>query len=414
MPRQSTASGGAEAARPLADVVVVETGQGVAVAFCGKLLADFGATVIKVEHPRGGDHVRGTAPSSSEDEGARYSALRPFLDANKLGVTANLHTHSGRQLLKRLTDSADVLATFAARGEDADDLLGSMRAGHPRLIDVTLSWFGCSGPWQSFACDDFLAQHVSGMAFSTAVRVEDPAQSPPLATQGHLAEMAAGLTAATAVMTALTGREADGGGAQIDISIVEALTSFLRQEVVTLSYGVGLMSRRKEAVSRFAGVFQQPTGDGYVDILIRTEASWRALMEAIGSPDWASDELFSSHPSRALYWDALEPLLQQELRRFTSEYLHREGQRRGVAIARVNTVADALASPQFANRGFFVGGGDPEFPEFIYPGPPFRLATDTYETTPAPRLGQHNVEVLVDWLGLTTSEFRKLEASGVI
>lgn len=401
---------------PLSGLLVVETGEGIAVAFCGKLLADYGATVIKVEHPRDGDPLRRMAPFAGPDPDSAPSALHLFLNTNKLGVTLDLQTAAGKRILCELTRAADILTTFTDGEyiERTTELLTEARQDRQDLIELTLSWLGQTGPWRGFLCDEFLAQHLSGMAFSTAVRVDDLLTQPPLATPGHLAEMVGGLTAATAAVVAVFGRASDGRGEQIDVAIVEALASFLRQEVVTYTYGVGLMSRLKQAVSQFAGVFQQPAADGDVDILIRTEASWRALVDIIGNPDWALLETFATPPLRSLYWDALEPLLQGDLSLLTSQEVYVEGQRRGIAIAPVNTVAEAAAAAQFTERGFFISGDHPSAGEVRYPGPPFRVDGPIASPCPAPALGQDNAAVFGNWLGHSDADLTRLAETGAI
>jgi crotonobetainyl-CoA:carnitine CoA-transferase CaiB-like acyl-CoA transferase len=402
---------------PLADVLVIETGEGVAVAFCGKLLADFGATVVKVEHPGGGDVVRKMEPLFHASEGDGPSALHFFLNANKLGITLDHTTTRGKEILRKLARSADIVTTFApSDGLDTRTTrLETSGTDQPGPVEVTLSWLGQSGPWRSFACNDFLAQHVSGMAFATAVRVADPSRQPPLATAGHLAEMVGGLAAATAGVIGLFEREFQGESDRIDVAIAEAVTSFMRQEVVTYTYGAGLMSRSKLARSPIAApVFQQPTADGYVDMLILQEAPWRALLDILGNPAWSENELFATHPSRAQYWDALEPLLQEELRRVTTEQVYSEGQRRGIAISPINSVADAAAASQFAERGFFGVAEHPIFGSIRLPGPPFRLADNSVPHASAPDLGQHNSDVFIGWLGYSPEELSGLAHAGVV
>jgi crotonobetainyl-CoA:carnitine CoA-transferase CaiB-like acyl-CoA transferase len=303
-------------------------------------------------------------------------------------------------LLDRLYRASDIVVRFVA-GHDGVHRASGDSPDWP--IDVEISWFGQTGPWSTYLCDDFLAQQVSGMGFTSALRVEDTTTSGPRAVPGHLAEMVAGLTAATAAMVALTGREAGSPPEKIDISVAEAIVSFMRYETVIYSYGWGLPSRSKLARSPVAApVFQQATADGHVDMLIMQEAPWRALLEILGNPSWADDELFATHPLRSQYWDGLEPLLQAELRRMETAHLYSEGQRRGIAIAPVNDVAEAAAAPQFAERGFFVhqplATG-----EITAPGRPFALGPSAVAAL-APTRGEHNRSVFVDWLGCSLEE----------
>ena len=357
---------------PLSGVVIIETGESIAVAFCGRLLADLGATVVKVEPP-GGDPLRAGDPLHVQPPDA-IPALHAMLNRDKLSVVLDLAEVSAKQHFLRLGRSAAAVVGWCEPGVPQQlELLETLAADHTEVVVAALSWMGTEGPWRDFACDELLAQHLSGMAFSTAVRVSDPASEPPLAAPGSLAQMMGGLTAATAVVVSLISRDATGQGDFIDLSLVDALVSCLRQEVVTLTYGVGLMSRKREAVSRFAGVFQQPAGDGDVDYMIRTEAMWRSVLETVGAPEWGDLEAFATHPDRSLHWDAVEPLLRAELARYSRDYLFHEGQRRGVAVAPMNTIAEATREPVFAERNFFRSGIVPGVGAATFPGGPFRL-----------------------------------------
>jgi crotonobetainyl-CoA:carnitine CoA-transferase CaiB-like acyl-CoA transferase len=150
-------------------------------------------------------------------------------------------------------------------------------------------------------------------------------------------------------------------------------------------------------------VFQQQTADGFVDMLLMQEAPWRALLEILGSPAWGQDEIFATHPLRSQYWDALEPLLQEELRKATTARLYEEGQRRGVAIAPVNTIAQAAGAEQFTGRGFFTRlAGKSATPA---PGRPFQLG-ECSAPGAAPGRGEHNRLVLVEWLEASDEELR--------
>jgi crotonobetainyl-CoA:carnitine CoA-transferase CaiB-like acyl-CoA transferase len=394
----------------LSDVLVVETSDGVAVAFCGKLLADYGATVVKVERPAGDGTVREIPPFVRGNAGEALSALHLFLNANKRSICLDYESPAGTRLFRKLVDAADVLISFGGGGpQDAPD------SSNTGLITVSLSWFGESGPWKGFSGNDFLAQHMSGMAFATAVRVDDPSTQPPVATPGHLAEMVGGLTAATSTLMALFERDFQGQVDHVDVAIVDAITSFMRQEIVMYSYGAGLMSRSSAARSPFAApVYQQRTADGYVDLLILQEGPWRALVEILGSPDWANNELFATHPLRSKYWDALEPLLQTELQRVTTGHLYTEGQERGVPVSPINTVADAAAAAQFAERGYFRDGDHPTLGTVRYPGPPFAFTGQHRRPAAARDRGADNAEVLGSWLGSSADELAAMAEAGVI
>jgi crotonobetainyl-CoA:carnitine CoA-transferase CaiB-like acyl-CoA transferase len=388
----------------LSGTVVVEAGEGISVAFCGRVLADLGATVIKIEHPDGDPLRHGDPPHMDPPDG--FPSLHAHLNRGKLSVALDLDAQSGRTGFADLSGAATAVVGWCEVEKPVLlATLDEVAEAHPELVVVALSWMGTEGPWRGFACDELLAQHMSGMAFSTGVRVTDTALEPPLASPGGLAQMMGGLTAATAVVLSCVGREATGVGDFVDVSLVDALVSCLRQEVVTSTYGVGLMSRKREAVSRFAGVFQQPAGDGDVDFMIRTEAMWRAVLETVGTPDWGNLEAFASHPDRSLHWDAVEPLLQADLARYSRQYLFHEGQRRGVAVAPVNTVAEATREAVFASRQFFREGEVPGFGPAAMPGGPFRLDRTAEARGGLAALGRDN-ETALRWANRATDGAR--------
>ena len=385
----------APADAPLAGVVVLEEGSARCVRFAGRLLASYGATVIQLEVTAGGGDSDEVTP-----------ATRAYLDAGKLNVSLDADTDEGASMRRRLESKADVVLRFLDPGHAA---LPRPETAADCPVTVELSWFGRTGPWAGYLCDDFLAQHASGMAFTSALRMADTTTSGPRAVPGHLAEMVAGLAAATAAMVGLAGREAGNPAETIDISVAESIVSFMRYETVIYSYGWGLPSRSKLARSPVAApVFQQATADGFVDMLIMQEDPWRALLEVLGSPAWGNDELFATHPLRSQYWDALEPMLQEELAKQSTATLYAEGQRRGVAIAPVNTIAQAAAAPQFAVRRFFTGLRTPDG-HLQAPGRPFALGDAPAPNGP-PSAGQHNRAVLLEWLGCSDAE---LAAAGV-
>jgi crotonobetainyl-CoA:carnitine CoA-transferase CaiB-like acyl-CoA transferase len=379
---------------PLADVVVLEEGSARSVRFAGRLLASYGATVIRLDGSLG-----------TGDPDAIDPAMSAYLDAGKLSVSIDCTTAAGTALRRRLEAKSDVVVRFVDPGDGS--LQTTPCADGP--VTVELSWFGRTGPWANYECDDFLAQHASGMAFTSALRMADTTASGPRAVPGHLAEMVAGLAAATASMVGLSGRDAGTPAETVDISVAESIVSFMRYETVIYSYGWGLPSRSKLARSPVAApVFQQATADGFVDMLIMQEDSWRALLEVLGSPSWGDDELFATHPLRSQYWDALEPLLQEELAKMPTATLYAEGQRLGVAIAPVNTIAQAAAAPQFAERGFFTRLQTSDA-QVAAPGRPFALGGVPVARA-APSRGQHNRSVLVEWLACSTEELAEAGA----
>ena len=376
--------------QPLNGLMIVEVGEGVAVAFCGKMLADYGATVIKVEQPGSSDPVRAAGPDGLGGDGL----IHLHINSNKRSVSLDLANEAEREELIALCRSADgVIGFFDRVLLDLGVNPEALRAAADPLIVLALSWFGLTGPWRNFKCNDFLAQHASGLSFVTATRVDDLERQPPLAAQGRLAEMVAGLTGATAVLIALARQETESRGDTIDCAVVESLTAFLRGDTAPFTYGAGLLSRGKGAIGTIAPVALRETADGAVDFVIVRQSHWQALMELIGNPEWADLELFATPDLRRFHWDAIEPLLSESIAGFTSEYLFHEGQRRNVVCAPMNTVGQVLESDLINEREFVRTGDHPRHGPLRYPGLPFRVG-EPRTVTPAPDPGEHTAEVL--------------------
>jgi crotonobetainyl-CoA:carnitine CoA-transferase CaiB-like acyl-CoA transferase len=153
--------------------------------------------------------------------------------------------------------------------------------------------------------------------------------------------------------------------------------------------------------------------DGYVDVVVRTEGEWHKFLDVLGNPAWGANELFTDMAGRSRYYDALEPLIQEELCRFEKQRLFRDGQARGVSIAAINTIEEAAKAEHFAEREAFVTYEHPETDEFRAPGPPVRFADRGSAVRQAPLLGEHNEDVFCKQLGHSRAELVSMRQAGV-
>jgi crotonobetainyl-CoA:carnitine CoA-transferase CaiB-like acyl-CoA transferase len=386
---------------------IVELSRGVGAAFCSRLFADHGADVIAVEPP-GGSTLRRRRPFAGDRPGRERSALWTYLNEGKRDVTLDVKQAQGRDLLFRILGDADVLVGDHEQAWSDEYGLGSDR--FPSLVVTSITPYGRTGPWQGHPGNDFTAQHASGLAYGNAARAKDLRAEPPFMIQGFAGEFAAGLAGASATMCALTGRRSTGAGAHVDVALQEVLAMHFQVDVAWASYGGRAPVRAASASPPIPYVGQQPVADGYVDIVVRTEGEWHKFLDVLGSPEWGKNELFADMAGRSRYYDALEPLIQEELGRFEKQRLFRQGQARGVSIAAVNTIADAAQSAHFAERRAFVMYGG----TFEAPGPPVRFPDGAFARAPAPTLGQHNEGVYCEQLGLSKRDLVSLRQAGVI
>lgn len=395
---------------------IVELGQGVSAAFCTKLFADLGAEVIKVE-PLEGDVLRLRRPFADDTPGLERSGLFAYVNTSKLGVTLDSGSSRGRDIFTELLRNADILVENNRPAWMAEAQLSYERlhAAHPSLIMTSITPFGQDGPWRDYLGNDFIVQHTSGIAFHNGARANDLEVEPPIVIPGYMGEFAGGLTAASATMCALFARTTDGPGAHVDVALQEALAMHLQVDMARVTYADQVPSRSASAIPPVPYVGQQPAADGYIDYVVRTEEQWRNTLEVLGNPEWSENELFATMRSRSQYWDALEPLIQQETRRFPKEQLFRESQAKGISAAAVNTVADAAQAGHFEDRGSFAAFDHPVMGRARCPGPPVGFGGDFWRIRrPAPLLGQHNLDVYRHRLGYSDDELTALGEAGVI
>ena len=379
---------------------MVELGCGVSAPYCGKVLAQLGADVIKIEPPEG-DWSRRMGPFPGDKPHAEKSGLYLAMNANKFGVTLDLSSHDGRERLRGLVDKADIFVESAA----SDDFSGyrpvysDMQKDNPSLVMTSISPFGDWGPYADYKATDLVLYHMSGQAHGLLGPVEDPDSEPPIRAGGHQALQVAGMAAATATVMALFRRRMTGDGSHVKVSEYEALVT---QGVSALagcafdrpSPPRALGEVREAAtggvVSAVGGVL--PCTDGFVAISPREEAQWERWVVLMGSPGWADEDRFATREGREGNFAALWELVGEWTRQHSKHDIARWGQEKRIPCFPVNTVSDLFNDRHLADREFFVELDHPAAGLLKYPGVPYRLSNSDLPLTvrPAPLLGQHN------------------------
>ncbi|HEX5407575.1 MAG TPA: CoA transferase [Pseudonocardiaceae bacterium] len=345
---------------PLAGLRVLEHGTGVAVAYAGRLLRDCGAEVLKV----------------SPAEGVERS-LFAYLDGGKRPVLAD---RPDAEVLGELLSSCDVLVTSLTAPEW--DRLGTTPAAlageHAVVVDVTT--FGLSGPYRDWVGEpELMASHLSGQSYGTPNGVADLDATPPRPSGGLDAELVGGVFAA---ITALAGRllaAQDGRSHVGEVAMVDVLFAFNRLNVAQFTYAGVIPSRSAQGL-----MLRAPTGflacaDGYVNIHCANDAQWQRLVSVMGDPDWAANDLFATGESRAMFWDALKPLMSTWFAERSKHEVTALLQAQRIVCFPEQTMADLLADEQLLARHWFR-----EIPGPIpVPGPAFRLPGMTTELTAA-------------------------------
>lgn len=397
-------------AGPLQGIRVVECGRMVSAAYAAKLMADLGAEVIKIEEP-GGDTARQRGPYPGHVPHPEKSGLFLYLNTNKLGVTLNLHTKKGHDLLQRLVREADLLvhnyppSQMAAAGLDYT----ALRHINPRLVMASISPFGHTGPNRDLHAHDLTTWSAGGIVYLSGAGGRP--DLPPLKAFGQQAGFQAGVNAAVAAMGALFGRLSSGTGQHIDVSAQESLVAIMENNFVAWTYGKNLASRLG-----FRLVPQDviQCRDGYIYFLAIEDHQWKNAIEVMGNPEWAGADLFQDFISRSSNWDALKPLLEDWAQDKSVLEVYHAAQAKRVPFAPVSTVGDLLVSKHLNARGFFAEIAHPHTGTLRYAGAPYRFsATPWTLRLPAPCLGQHNAEVY-GRVGISQTEFDELKNTEVI
>lgn len=397
----------------LTGLKVVECGNLVSAPYLGKLLADLGAEVIKVEEPQG-DISRQRGPFPGDTPHAEKSGLYLYLNANKRGVTLNLREPKGQALLQSLSARADLLIhnyrpnEMSGLGLDFERL----QRANPGLIMTTLSYFGCSGPYRDYQAFELTATNAGGWAFISPGASDYP-ELPPLKAFGHQADFQGGVHAAVATLGAYYHKLLTGEGQHVDVSIQECIAAILEMNFMHYTYAGNETSRLgRRSIFPWCMLDCQ---DGKLFVINVEEDQWQRFVELMGNPEWASLEIFEDRVQRGLHYDALFPLLQEWAASWTVADLYKAGQERRICMAPVNTMADLFASAHLKARQFFVELSHQVAGTLTYPGAPFKVSEGGVEAPrPAPLLGQHNEDVYCQTLGLSQDEVADLKQHGII
>jgi crotonobetainyl-CoA:carnitine CoA-transferase CaiB-like acyl-CoA transferase len=366
----------------LTGIRIVELAESVAGEYCGKLLADFGAEVIKVERP-GGSPTRATAPIVG-DGGPERSVVFAYLNTNKRSIELDA---GETELLHRLIATAD-----AVIGELSVNELASR---HPGVVFCSVTPYGIAAPPELHNAKSFNVFHSSGWGFHTPSHA-DPAK-PPLKGPGRfLTDYEAGLDAALCVASSLFRRLHTGAGEFIDVSAHAVLAS--RADCVLGRYITGEISPEntrddydQQGPASFFGC-----ADGYVYLYMTSGSHWAAVKKLMGHPEWL-DEFEDDWLEFSVTRDKVTRFQQgftTWVRGLSKDAVSEEAQRLGVPLVPVTSAADLKSSPQYRHRGFFREITHPAIGSALYPGVPYLLsASPARITCPAPALGEHTDDI---------------------
>lgn len=392
----------------LAGVRVLDMATFIAGPFCAGLLAEFGADVIKIEQPVVGDSLRELGEKVN-DRGLFWA-----LEARgRRSVTCNLRVPRGQEMALRLIEQSDIVIENFRPGTLERWNLGyeRMKEINPGVILVRVSAYGQTGPYAERPGFGRIAQAFGGLTYLAGF----PDRPPVLPGSATLADYAAGLFSAVSALAAKQYRDRTGQGQQIDISLYESILRFT--DVLALAYDtLGIVRERVGTAAHAAPHNHYPTADGkWIAIACTNDRIFRRLAACMGQEDWGTDPAFDTMEKRSANrvevdarvaaWTSSLPMSELRARLDAAE----------VPTSPIYSIQDAFADEQYRERGTFQRVDDPVIGPVMMPAPVPRLSvTPARIQRPAPEVGEHNVDVYGQLLGLTPEQLDALRAEGVI
>jgi crotonobetainyl-CoA:carnitine CoA-transferase CaiB-like acyl-CoA transferase len=396
---------------PFTGFAVVERARMVAGPYGGKLLADLGADVIKVESPEG-DPARRLGPFVSPP--GDYGALFLYCNGRKRSVTLDDSLPGGRDLLWRLLDRADVFLTDAAPSELAR--LGltpeEVRARWPRLVFASVRPYGLTGPLAEAVSNELDVFHAGGEGklLPGGLAYKLFPDRPPVKAGRNLAGFDSGMAIATLIAAALLQREASGVGEQIDVSQQEVEISLNRMNL-DAQLNAGMALSRAHRGYDFGGIFA--CMDGYVTVRPNEDRHWAALARGLGRDDLIEDPRFAERKGRRDNADQLNEILQEFFSRHTMAQIYDQLGKEGTPVGYFADAAAIHDSEQFRARGWFVTSAV-YGQEMDLPLPAFRMTlTPPLPLAAAPLLGEHTADVYAA-LGVDPAQLSELREVGAV
>ena len=396
----------------LSGVRVLEVGSMISAPYCGKLLADAGARVIKLETPNRGDPARRYGPWPDDVPHRERSGLFLYLNSGKEGISANLETPTGRSIMRRLASVSDVVVHNVAPSEmdqlglDYDDLA----ADKSDLVMASISPWGLSGPWRDYKAYDINLAGAGGISEGLG-----EADRQPLTFGTPEVGYFAGMAAASSIVMALLARDAHGGQ-HVDIAEAETMAGLYNGPEALMAVYQWRVTRR---TGHHALDFPYPNcilrcKDGHIFVGSPEGRQWGRLLQIMGNPEWSQEQRLRNRTQmNNLYADEVDGYVEEWLADYTKAELLDIALENRIPLAPVRTYDEVRADPSLADL-FVVIERDDTGP-ISYPGPPYRLSdADVCDPSPAPTLGQHNRSILCDELAYSPEDLVKLYQTGII
>lgn len=394
---------------PLRDLRVLEMGQLLAGPFCGQLLGDFGAEVIKIEAPGAGDPMR----EWGREKPHGRSLWFPVVARNKKSLTVNLRTEEGQDLVRRLVAEADIVVenfrpgTLERWNLGYDDLVKV----NPRIILTRVTGYGQNGPYSQRAGFGAIGEAMGGIRYISG----DPT-TPPTRVGISLGDSLAGTFAALGTMFAIHARHTTGRGQVVDSAIYEAVLALMESLIPEYQVANYTRERTGSILPMIAPSNVYPTADGSMVLIgANQDTVFRRLGDVMAEPELADDERYVTHTARGRNQTELDDHIARWTSKYDADELLERLHGAGVPAGRIYRAKDMLEDPHFAAREMIVRLAHDEFGEFAMQNVVPKLSESPGSVSSlAPELGEHNAEVLEGLLGLSTDEVAALREKNVI
>lgn len=396
---------------PLHGIRVLDAARVLAGPFCGQLLADLGADVIKLERPGQGDDTRGWGPPYLPN----FSDLSAyFLSCNrgKRSLTLDIAKPEGSEIFHRLLAKCDVLIENFRT--DSAEKLGlspdALLAKHPKLIACSISGFGRTGPMKDAPGYDFAIQALSGL-----MNITGAPDGPPYKVGVALADILTGLYASNTILAALHARARTGHGYAIDLALADcALAAQVNVAQAFLTSG-SVPKRQGNAHLQIVPYQLFATSDGWLVLNVGNDGQWKAFCTAAGANELGNDPRFTTNRQRVEHRGEVVPKVEATMKQFTTAEWERRLSDANVPHAVVRTYTDVFRDPQTLARGMKLTVRDPNGNAVELVGNPIHLhGAPVAEPTMPPRLGEQTAGVLAEVLGLDADAVKALREKGVV
>ncbi len=378
--------------------------------FAGKMLADFGADVIKVEKPAG-SRARSVPPFKDDLPGLESSLYFINFNTNKRGVTLDIDLPAGKEIFEKLVARADVVI------EDFDPgVMGLKGLDYPSLkqlnrgiVMASITGFGQDGPYSQYRAPDIVNFAMGGLMYSSGT-----ANTAPVTAPGEQAYHGVSILAVSAILAALFLRRKTGEGQQVDVSAHEVMASQNHEQIMRYStrFDIGGRTGSQHSAAP-ARIF--PCKDGHVHLSVLRANQWRSFLDLVGKPDTLTDSMWDDAFVRRRNNDLIDPYAEEYTKSRNKAEISEICQSKGIPCTPVNTPQDFSRDPHIKAREFITEVEHPVIGRHSYLGSAYRLSrTPCRVSRPAPLLGQHNQEIFGGELGYSGEDLVRLKTEGAI